>query len=408
MKLEPPSAIGASFYDVFRSIDSNSLTNGLVATVFAVTGPVAIILSVANSAGLEKNIVNTWIFAAFGIGGLLTLVLSYLYRQPLAMAWTMPGAALLVSSLGHLTFSEAVGAFLVSGLLMVLLGISGLARWLMEKFPNNVVMAMVAGVFLPFGLNLITGFENTPFISGVAIFSFAVTSVFSRIGRYTPPMLSALVSGIIAAALVGKGPVIPDEMPWLAEPTIITPTFSIDAMIELVIPLVISVIAVQNMQGVSVLKTVGYNAPINVLTVVCGYGSLLMGMLGCVPTCLTGPANAILVSSGKKGTHYLGAMLFGFLFALVGLLSPLLIETATSMPRDFILVLGGLAMLPVLTSAFSSAFSFERSSRLSDFAAIITFLVTVSDISIFNIASPFWGLVFGSIIYFSSRISLLR
>ena len=408
MKLEPPSAIGASFYDVFRSIDSNSLTNGLVATVFAVTGPVAIILSVANSAGLEKNIVNTWIFAAFGIGGLLTLVLSYLYRQPLAMAWTMPGAALLVSSLGHLTFSEAVGAFLVSGLLMVLLGISGLARWLMEKFPNNVVMAMVAGVFLPFGLNLITGFENTPFISGVAIFSFAVTSVFSRIGRYTPPMLSALVSGIIAAALVGKGPVIPDEMPWLAEPTIITPTFSIDAMIELVIPLVISVIAVQNMQGVSVLKTVGYNAPINVLTVVCGYGSLLMGMLGCVPTCVTGPANAILVSSGKKGTHYLGAMLFGFLFALVGLFSPLLIETATSMPRDFILVLGGLAMLPVLTSAFSSAFSFERSSRLSDFAAIITFLVTVSDISIFNIASPFWGLVFGSIIYFSSRISLLR
>ena len=408
MKLEPPSAIGASFYDVFRSIDSNSLTNGLVATVFAVTGPVAIILSVASSAGLEKNIVNTWIFAAFGIGGLLTLVLSYLYRQPLAMAWTMPGAALLVSSLGHLTFSEAVGAFLVSGLLMVLLGISGLARWLMEKFPNNVVMAMVAGVFLPFGLNLITGFENTPFISGVAIFSFAVTSVFSRIGRYTPPMLSALVSGIIAAALVGKGPVIPDEMPWLAEPTIITPTFSIDAMIELVIPLVISVIAVQNMQGVSVLKTVGYNAPINVLTVVCGYGSLLMGMLGCVPTCVTGPANAILVSSGKKGTHYLGAMLFGFLFALVGLFSPLLIETATSMPRDFILVLGGLAMLPVLTSAFSSAFSFERSSRLSDFAAIITFLVTVSDISIFNIASPFWGLVFGSIIYFSSRISLLR
>ena len=408
MKLEPPSAIGASFYDVSQSIDSKSLTNGLVATVFAVTGPVAIILSVASSAGLEKNIVNTWIFAAFGIGGLLTLVLSYLYRQPLAMAWTMPGAALLVSSLGHLTFSEAVGAFLVSGLLMVLLGISGLARWLMEKFPNNVVMAMVAGVFLPFGLNLITGFENTPFISGVAIFSFAVTSVFSRIGRYTPPMLSALVSGIIAAALVGKGPVIPDEMPWLAEPTIITPTFSIDAMIELVIPLVISVIAVQNMQGVSVLKTVGYNAPINVLTVVCGYGSLLMGMLGCVPTCLTGPANAILVSSGKKGTHYLGAMLFGFLFALVGLFSPLLIETATSMPRDFILVLGGLAMLPVLTSAFSSAFSFERSSRLSDFAAIITFLVTVSDISIFNIASPFWGLVFGSIIYFSSRISLLR
>ena len=404
MQIERPVAPKVSFHDICDSIDRNSLTNGLVAAVFAVTGPVAIILSVASSAGLEKSIINTWIFAAFGIGGLLTLALSYLYRQPLAMAWTMPGAALLVSSLDHLTFSEAVGAFLVSGLLMVLLGLSGLARWLMDKFPSNVVMAMVAGVFLPFGLNLISGFENTPLSSGGAILVYVITSIFSRIGRYAPPMLSALVAGIVVAVLVGKGPVIPEQMSWVAAPTIITPTFSMDAMIELVIPLVISVIAVQNIQGVSVLKTVGYDAPINVLTIVCGYGSLIMGILGCVPTCVTGPANAILVSSGRKGTHYLGAMLFGFLFALVGLFSPLLIETATSMPRDFILVLGGLAMLPVLTSAFCGAFTFQRSSKLSDLAAVVTFLVTISDISIFNIAAPFWGLVFGYMIYLSSNL----
>jgi len=403
VEIERPVAPRVSFHDICDSIDRNSLTNGLVATVFAVTGPVAIILSVASSAGLEKSIINTWIFAAFGIGGLLTLALSYLYRQPLAMAWTMPGAALLVSSLNHLTFSEAVGAFLISGLLMVLLGLSGIARWLMDKFPSNIVMAMVAGVFLPFGLNLISGFENTPLISGVAILGYIITSIFSRIGRYAPPMLSALIAGIIVALLVGKGPVIPEQLSWIAAPTIITPTFSIDAMIELVIPLVISVIAVQNIQGVSVLKTVGYEAPINVLTIVCGYGSLLMGILGCVPTCVTGPANAILVSSGRKGTHYLGAMLFGFLFALVGLFSPLLIETATSMPRDFIFVLGGLAMLPVLTAAFCGAFTFQRSSKLSDFAAVVTFLVTISDISIFNIAAPFWGLVFGYMIYLSSN-----
>ena len=98
MQIERPVVPKVSFHDICDSIDRNSLTNGLVAAVFAVTGPVAIILSVASSAGLEKSIINTWIFAAFGIGGLLTLALSYLYRQPLAMAWTMPGAALLVSS----------------------------------------------------------------------------------------------------------------------------------------------------------------------------------------------------------------------------------------------------------------------------------------------------------------------
>ena len=408
MKLEHPPSVSTNFKKLYHSLDRNSLTNGLVAAVFAVTGPVAIILSVASSANLEKNIINSWVFAAFGIGGVLTLVLSYIYRQPLAMAWTMPGAALLISSLDHLTFSEAVGAFLVSGLLMVLLGLSGLARWLMINFPSNIVMAMVAGVFLPFGLNLISGVTNAPLICGITIFGFTIASIFSQIGRYFPPMLTALVFGIITATFAGKGPIIPEHMSWFAAPMIITPTFSIDAMIELVIPLVISVIAVQNMQGVSVLKTVGYEAPINILTIVCGYGSLLMGMLGCVPTCVTGPANAILVSSGGKGTHYLGAMLFGLLFALVGLFAPLLIETATSMPRDFILVLGGLAMLPVLTSALCQAFSFERSSTLDDFAVVVTFLVTISDIAILNIASPFWGLVFGYIVYLSPKCSFYK
>ena len=111
MKLERPPSVSTNFQNLYQSLDRNSLTNGLVAAVFAVTGPVAIILSVASSANLEKNIINTWVFAAFGIGGVLTLVLSYIYRQPLAMAWTMPGAALLISSLDHLTSQRQLVLF---------------------------------------------------------------------------------------------------------------------------------------------------------------------------------------------------------------------------------------------------------------------------------------------------------
>lgn len=408
MILEYFSKLNVDIPKIKSVLDFDSLINGLVAAIFAVTGPVAIILSVASAAELENDIINTWIFAAFGIGGLLTVILSLIYRQPLAMAWTMPGAALLISSLDHMSFSEAVGAFLVAGLMMVLLGISGLVSWIMTKFPSNIVMAMVAGVFLPFGLNLIDGMQNSPLICTAALLGFCVSSVFTKIGRYFPPMLAALISGVIVASLLGQGPVVSREISWLAEPNIIRPVFSLDAMIELVIPLVISVIAVQNMQGVSVLRSAGYEPPVDVLTVACGYGSLFMGMLGSVPTCITGPANAILVSSGKKGTHYLGAVLFGTLFALVGLFSPLLTESATSMPKHFIMALGGLAMLPVLNSAFRAAFGSINTPQLGDFSVLVTFMITVSDISIFNIASPFWGLIFGYIVHLLFRFSIAK
>ena len=94
------------------------MTNGLVAAIFAATGPLVIILSVANSAGLETNIVNSWVFAAFFIGGVFTVILSFAYRQPIAIAWTMPGAALLISALApHQKFPSMDKEMVISILL---------------------------------------------------------------------------------------------------------------------------------------------------------------------------------------------------------------------------------------------------------------------------------------------------
>ena len=399
MILESPPKTKSCSPRGWRLFDSDSLTNGLVAAIFAATGPVAIILSVANAAQLDKAIVNTWIFAAFFIGGVLTVLLSFAYRQPIAIAWTMPGAALLISALDHMSFSEAVGAFLMAGLVMLFLGVTGVVGWLMSKFPTNVVMGMVAGVFLPFGSNLIIGIQEAPFVAGASVLAFLIPTIFNSLGRYLPPMFAALVVGIIVAIGIRQGPNISADLVWIAKPVLIQPEFSISAMIELVIPLVISVIAVQNVQGVSVLRSAGYRAPINVLTVVCGYGSFLMGALGSVPTCLTGPANAILVSSGKKGTHFMGAIFFGVLFAAVGLFAPLLTEIATTMTPYFIMVLGGLAMLPVLSSAFQGAFGSQGQTRVSLVPPLVAFLITISDFSILNIAAPFWGLIFGYTIH---------
>jgi benzoate membrane transport protein len=393
--LELPSARLPSLSEMRRALDRHAWTNAFVCTIFAVTGPIAIILTVAAAGGLSKAATDGWIFAAFFVGGVLTVLCSLLYRQPLALAWTMPGAALLITALDHLTFAEAVGAFLVAGMVMVFLGVSGLVTRIMAKIPVGVAMAMVAGVFLPFGVDLITGFRDSLILSIAMVGAFLVFTAIPALRRAAPPLLAALIAGAGAAVLLGETPSFPSDTALIAGPTIVLPVFSIPALLELVVPLVISVLAVQNLQGFTVLAEAGHKPPASMLTVVCGYGTLAMGILGSVPTCVTGPANAFLVSSGKREHQYMGGILFGLMFAGVGLLAPMLTQAATTMPRVFITALGGLAMLPVLIGAFRAAFSGGGGAL----GPLVSFVVTVSGMTLFNVGAPFWGVVFGYMVH---------
>ena len=395
MTLELPSARLPKLSEMRLALDRHAWTNAFVCTIFAVTGPIAIILTVAAAGGLSKAATDGWIFAAFFVGGVLTILCSFFYRQPLALAWTMPGAALLITALDHLTFAEAVGAFLVAGMVMVFLGVSGLVTRLMAAIPVGVAMGMVAGVFLPFGVDLITGFRDSPVLSIAMVGAFGVFTAVPTLRRVVPPLLAALIAGAGAAILLGDTPSFPSGTALIAGPTIVVPVFSIPALLELVVPLVISVLAVQNLQGFTVLAEAGHKPPTSMLTVACGYGTLAMGILGSVPTCVTGPANAFLVSSGKREHQYMGGILFGLMFAGVGILAPMLTQAATTMPRVFITALGGLAMLPVLIGAFRAAFS----GGVGALGPLVSFVVTVSGVTLFNVGAPFWGVVFGYLVH---------
>ena len=395
MTLERPTTRLPSLAEMRVAMDRHAWTNAFVCTIFAVTGPIAIILTVAAAGGLSKAATDGWIFGAFFVGGVLTILCSLFYRQPLAIAWTMPGAALLITALDHLSLAEAVGAFLVAGMVMVMLGVSGLVTGLMARIPVGVAMGMVAGVFLPFGVDLITGFRDSPILSAAMVGAFGVFTAFPALRRAAPPLLAALIAGAVAAAFLGQAPRFPTDTAWIVSPTIVLPIFSVPALLELVVPLVISVLAVQNLQGFTVLREAGHPAPTSALTVVCGYGTLAMGLLGSVPTCVTGPANAFLVSSGKREHQFMGAILFGLMFATVGVLAPLLTQAATTMPRVFITALGGLAMLPVLIGAFRTAFSRGAGAL----GPLVSFVVTVSGVTLFNVGAPFWGVVFGYMVH---------
>jgi benzoate membrane transport protein len=364
--------------------------NAIVAFLFAASGPVAIILAVGKAGGLAESDLSSWIFGSFFINGIITILFSVLYRQPLAFFWTIPGTVLVGPALSHLSFPQVVGAFYATGLLMLLLGLSGWVRRAMAVIPMPIVMAMVAGVFLRFGIGLVHAFHQEIRIALPMTMAFLALSLTPRTARHVPPLIGALLAGMLAVWLLGSFRPPPGALSVLARPALHPPQWSWAAMVELVVPLAITVLVVQNGQGVAILAASGHQSPINAITVGCGAGSIVSALFGTVSTCLTGPVNAVISTGGTKDRQYAAGVGVGVLALAFGLMSPLLTRLMLGAPAAFIATLAGLAMLRVLQTAFIVSFR-ERFS----FGALITFLVAVGDLTIWNIGAPFWGLLIG-------------
>jgi len=351
---------------------------------------VAVILAVGARGGLSESDLASWIFGAFFVNGLLSIAFCALYRQPLVFFWSIPGAVLVGPALGHLSFQEVIGAYLATGVLMLVLGLSGWVRRAMEAVPMPIVMGMVAGVFLRFGLDLVYAMRDEFRVAAPMVAAFLVLSVWQAAGRRVPPLIGALAVGGIAVAVLGKFDPGSGALFGFAAPNLYAPAFSWQAMVELVVPLAITVLVVQNGQGAAVLTAAGHQPPVNAIAAACGAWSLLAGLAGTVSTCLTGPVNAIISASGDKQRHYTAGIGVGILALAFGALSPFFTRLLLATPQAFIAALAGLAMLRVLQTAFSVSFG----GRFT-LGALVTFLVTVADVPILGIGAAFWGLVFG-------------
>ena len=367
-----------------------SAANAVIAFVFAASAPIAIILGVGSKGGLSEAEMASWIFGSFFLNGLLSIALSLLYRQPLVFFWTIPGTVLVGPALGHLSFGEVVGAFYATGLLLLVLGLSGWVRRIMVLLPMPIVMAMVAGVFLRFGLEWLAALGGDFWIAMPMTAAFFLLSMHPAIARRLPPMIGVLLVGIIAVWASGRFAPDIGSAVMMARPVVFAPVFSWPAMVELVIPLAVTVLAAQNAQGIAILTASGHRPPVNMITTACGVTSLVTAVTGTVSTCLTGPVNAILSSGGEPARQYTGAVLVGMLALLFGLFAPLFTHLMLATPPAFIATLAGLALLRVLLNAFVISFS----ARFT-LGALISFLVTLADHAIFNIGAPFWGLLFG-------------
>jgi benzoate membrane transport protein len=388
--LERPAGPVPGWRQVLADFGPRYAANGFIGWVFSATAPVAIILSVGTRGGLSEAELASWIFGVFFVNGLISILFCWLYRQPLAFFWTIPGTVLVGPALSHLSFAEVIGAFYATGALMLLLGATGWVKRAMQAVPMPIVMGMVAGVFLRFGLDLVRALHKDIGIAGPMVLAWLLLSVVPALGRRMPPLIGALLVGALATALLGRFDTSTLGAIELVRPVVQAPVWSWAAMIELVVPLAITVLVVQNGQGIAVLKAAGHDPPVDAITVACGVGAIASAAVGSVSTCLTGPTNAIITSSGERSRHYTAGIFTGVLAVVFGLMAPAFTRLMLNAPPAFIMALAGLAMLRVLQAAFVTSFK-DRFTL----GALVAMLVTVADLGLLNIGAAFWGLLAG-------------
>jgi len=377
---------------LFTDVSAIDLLNAFVAFLFAISGPIAIMLTVGAKSSLAAPELASWIFGAFVINGAISVGFCMVYRQPLVFLWSIPGIVLVGSALDHLPFAEVVGAYLLTGVLLIVLGLSRLIGKFADLVPMPIVLGMVAGVLLQFGLNWITSLVDDPWIAAPMTVAYFAVALAPALMRRVPPLVMTLVIGVAALFATGSAPSADRLVFELVTPVVFTPQFTWQAGIELIVPLAITVLFVQNAQGIALLRAAGHRPPLDPITLTCGIGSIVSGLFGAVCTCLSGPVNGIVASSSNRNGHYVAGILVSVLCIIFGLIAPLFTSIMLAVPKAFVATLGGIALLKVLQGAFVSAFQ----GRFA-VGALVSFMVTVSDIALLNVGAAFWGLVAGLI-----------
>ena len=165
MTLERPPSLTFDRAQLLGGFGGVYLANAIVAFLFSASAPVAIILTASQQGALSEADIASWLFGCYFINGAISLAFCLIYRQPLVFLWTIPGTVLVGQALDHLSFAQVIGAYCATGVLMLILGLSGWIRKCMSRLPMPIVMAMVAGVFLQFGLNLIFAIRDDVMIA---------------------------------------------------------------------------------------------------------------------------------------------------------------------------------------------------------------------------------------------------
>ncbi|RTL21397.1 MAG: benzoate transporter BenE [Burkholderiales bacterium] len=374
-----------------KDLSPSTLVAGFVAVLVGYTSSVAIIFQATVALGATPAQTASWLWA-LGLGmGLTSLGLSLWTRQPILTAWSTPGAALLAATSG-LALPEAIGAFIVCGLLIFAAGASGVFEKLMDRLPVAIASALLAGVLARFGLDAAASVQTAPGL--VVPMALAYLAGRRWWPRYAVP--GVLLTGLVAAAAQGRlhlAGVDPGQVFVLPQWT--TPVFRWQALIGVALPLFLVTMASQNLPGVAAQRASGYSTPVSASIAVTGVATTLLAPFGGYAFNLAAITAAICMgreAHEDPARRYTAAMAAGVYYVLLGLAGGGVAMLLAAFPRELVVAIAGLALLGTIAGALAAALKDEAHRD----AAILTFLVGLSGLKLFGIGSAFWAVVAGS------------
>ncbi len=373
------------------------ITAGFVAVLVGFTSSVALVFQAAQAAGANTAQIGSWI-GALSLGmGLCTLGLSLWYKQPVMIAWSTPGAALLITGLAGVSMPQAIGAFMFCALLITLCGLTGLFAKVMDKIPMALASAMLAGVLAKFALDAVLSTKSSPWL---VLIMFASYLLIKRLTvRYAVPLV--LVIGVISAALLGQMNSALIEL-QITQPAWVAPQFSWSVMLSVGVPLFLVTMASQNLPGVAVMRAAGYDTPVSPLLTVSGLVNMALAPFGCYTLNLAAITAAICMTPQAhpdKGQRYLASVACGGFYLIVAVFGASVAALFAAFPRPLVLTIAAIALLGTIGNGLASAMKDEVSRE----AGLVTFLVTLSGITYFGIGSAFWAIIAGSLVYLLRR-----
>ena len=380
----------------FKDLSLSTAVAGFVAVLVGFTSSVAIVFQAAQAFGATPAQITSWMWA-LGLGmGLCSLVPSLILRQPVMVAWSTPGAAVLATAglAGGFSMGEAIGAFMISALLITLAGVTGWFERVMNRIPMEIAAALLAGVLARFGLQAFAAAQTALPLVLLMLMVYLVSRRLAA--RYA--VVITLAAAVVFVASRG-------QMAWsavrleLALPVFTAPQFSVAAAVSLAIPLFVVTMASQNLPGVAVIRASGYDLPISGLITLTGLATLVLAPFGAFALNFSAITAAMCMgpeAHADRNRRYTAAVACGAIYVAIGLFGAVITGLLTAFPKELVVAIAGLALLGTIGNGLAAALRDESHRE----AALITFLVTLSGVVIVGVGSAFWGVVAGSIAIF--------
>lgn len=366
---------------------------GFVAVLVGYASSAAIIWQAAAAAGATPQQIAGWM-TALGIGmGVSTLALSLWYKSPVLTAWSTPGAALLATSLQGVTLAETIGIFIFANALILLCGVTGLFARLMKIIPHTLAAAMLAGVLLRFGLQAFSHLEGHFLLCGSMLLAWLIAKAFAP--RYA--IVATLLVGSVAA-WAGDDVVTDNLVFRVVLPEFIAPKFTFTTLVSIGLPFFLVTMASQNAPGFATMKASGYPGAVSPLIIFTGALALLFSPFGVFSICIAAITAAICQSPDAHpdaSKRWLAAAAAGVFYLLAGIFGGSITALMAALPLSWIQTLAGLALLGTISGSLYQALQHEAERD----AAIVTFLVTASGVTLLGIGSAFWGLIAGGVCF---------